>query len=528
MLSDLFVMLFLVAMVIFIVYHFYVDYSNWSNTGNTFAEGMENPSDEEANTTDAPVNNETPQEVMNRQTQSRTGISDPMESSVPQNCKPGCVAPNGPSGNCKNIQQQGNPKKSCPYTCFNPTLEPNKCQYEQDCNSCGTRIFNPDDEPNMPPTAPEITGQPGGTFQDLRNKSNLNTIPVLERAIAEGSKNITNFQQYNFGPEKIKQLQQQIAMGNIQPPPPPPPTGTQPSVQEQMALDNWTRYSINALMRIKNQQVPSFVATGPAATFSKDWTPNRNEADSVSPMPTQLALQLQQQIRAGTIPAPPSGSPQAIALTAALGRDQAYNTQTRIQPNVSSWGNTSRTPPLQPLASQSPNNPLFTEEIMRTVLGNKNLIPSDINITQDKQTNFIRIGKGFMQDLSNIRNIALPNIDNDDFESLGRVIAKVKIQEAEKIDGPQSNVTKQRLINSVNNILAGSTISNSQVDWEVPRSTAKMTTTGMYNDNSNSMLGYGNKAPKHHTEQPENGLCLWKGCEKNEKGRPYDSVYSLY
>ena len=175
MLSDLFVMLFLVAMVIFIVYHFYVDYSNWSNTGNTFAEGMENPSDEEANTTDAPVNNETPQEVMNRQTQSRTGISDPMESSVPQNCKPGCVAPNGPSGNCKNIQQQGNPKKSCPYTCFNPTLEPNKCQYEQDCNSCGTRIFNPDDEPNMPPTAPEITGQPGGTFQDLRNKSNLNT-----------------------------------------------------------------------------------------------------------------------------------------------------------------------------------------------------------------------------------------------------------------------------------------------------------------------------------------------------------------
>ena len=36
-------------------------------------------------------------------------------------------------------------------------------------------------------------------------------------------------------------------------------------------------------------------------------------------MPTQLALQLQQQIRAGTIPAPPSGSPQAIALTAALG-----------------------------------------------------------------------------------------------------------------------------------------------------------------------------------------------------------------
>ena len=180
------------------------------------------------------------------------------------------------------------------------------------------------------------------------------------------------------------------------------------------------------------------------------------------------------------------------------------------------------------LSQTTSNNPLFTKEIMKTVLGNKNLIPEDINITQDKQSNFIRIGKGFMNDLSNIRNVSLPNIDNDDFESLGRVIAKIKIQEAEKIDGPQTNVTKQRLINSVNNILAGTTISNSQVDWEAPRTTAKMSTTGMYNDNSNSMLGYGDKATKHHTEKPQNGLCLWKGCEKNEKGKPYDSVYSLY
>jgi len=180
------------------------------------------------------------------------------------------------------------------------------------------------------------------------------------------------------------------------------------------------------------------------------------------------------------------------------------------------------------LSQTTSNNPLFTKEIMKTVLGNKNLIPEDINITQDKQSNFIRIGKGFMNDLSNIRNVSLPNIDNDDFESLGRVIAKIKIHESEKIEGPQSKVTQLQLINSVNNILAGTTISNSQLDWETPRSTSKMTTTGMYNDNSNSMLGYGDKATKHHTEKPQNGLCLWKGCEKNEKGKPYDSIYSLY
>jgi len=45
--------------------------------------------------------------AMNNKISSRAGNVAPMDSNVPQNCKPGCVAPNGPSGNCKNIQQQG-------------------------------------------------------------------------------------------------------------------------------------------------------------------------------------------------------------------------------------------------------------------------------------------------------------------------------------------------------------------------------------------------------------------------------------
>ena len=128
-----------------------------------------------------------------------------------------------------------------------------------------------------------------------------------------------------------------------------------------------------------------------------------------------------------------------------------------------------------------------------------------------------------MKDLSHIRNVAIPNIDNDDYESLGRVIAKIKIQEQENITGPQNIVAKKKLINSVNNILSGSMLSNSQVNWETSKHSTTLRTTGMYGDNSNSMMGYGDKAGK-----PDGGLCMWKGCEKHPKRKPYDSIWSLY
>jgi len=172
----------------------------------------------------------------------------------------------------------------------------------------------------------------------------------------------------------------------------------------------------------------------------------------------------------------------------------------------------------QPLV---PPTTLFTKQLMTQVLANKNLIPSDINLKEEHQGNFIRVGKGFMNDVSHIRNLSLPTIDNDDYESLGRIIAKIKNQESD--DTPQNQVTNHKLIKSVNNILSGSKLSNSQVDWETSKLTPKLKTTGMYGENSNSLMGYGDKA----TEKPEGGLCMWKGCDKS-KNSPYDSIWSLY
>ena len=62
---------------------------------------------------------------------------------------------------------------------------------------------------------------------------------------------------------------------------------------------------------------------------------------------------------------------------------------------------------------------------------------------------------------------------------------------------------------------------------ESSQQSTTLRTTGMYGDNSNSMMGYGDKATKHHGK-PDGGLCMWKGCEKHPKKKPYDSIWSLY
>ena len=252
---------------------------------------------------------------------------------------------------------------------------------------------------------------------------------------------------------------------------------------------------------------------------------------------SQVSRDLGQKIKRGEIPPPPPDSFWDKKLKASgeivnTEQSQQLNQQFDQQVAVNQLSNA------QQLSSQPNNNALFNEQIMQQVLAGKNLIPSDIKLSQENQGNFIRVGKVFMKDLSYIRNLAIPNIDNDDYESLGRVIAKIKIQEKEKITGPQNIVAKQQLVNSINNILSGTSISNSQVNWETPKNSSKTTTTGMYGDNSNSMMGYGDKATKNHSRliqkkdgsvgEPDGGLCMWKGCEKHPKRKPYDSVWSLY
>ena len=543
MLSDLFVMLFLIAMVLFIVYHFYIDYRNWSNTGNTFAEGMasgetplitregeskawnppftdlstrggtknklgagEGDCDSDSQCLDGlkckqrtefekvlghsgegkkgwdycydpnfsvNVNNLTSQQVMNRQTQARAGISNPMQSTVPQECRQGCVAPNGPSGNCENIRVGGNLKKKCPYSCPRPTFKRGdtvNCAYDKHCNACEPKkMFDPAAPPNMPGARPGGYCPPG-----------QNCDPRLGQPV--GGVNTNTW------------VGSRIDVPGIHHAPGLPPV-----------------------------QQPNF------------WSGHFPSG----PMPPAFAQKFQQQILAREIPPPPQGHPLEAPLRQALGGAIQLPpiVESPVQPSGAGPTQWIGRPATQGLPSQTQSQPatatpasnaLFNEQVMTQVLANKNLIPADINLGIENQGNFITVGKNFMKDVSHIRNIALPNIDDDDYESLGRVIAKIKIHEKQSDDGPQSMVAKKQLANSVKNILSGTMISNSQVDWETPGQKPNITTTGMYGDNSNSMMGYGDKAKKHHREKPDGGLCLWKGCEKHIKGKPYDSVWSLY
>ena len=159
---------------------------------------------------------------------------------------------------------------------------------------------------------------------------------------------------------------------------------------------------------------------------------------------------------------------------------------------------------------------IFSEKDTRLVLANKNLIPIGINIRVEDKDTLTRIGKNVMNDVSHIRNVAIPNISDYEYETLGRVIAKIKTD-----SGAQNEVSTIKLTNSINNILTGRPISNSQLDWgyKIPQK-EKKSTTGMYGDNANAMMS-------NNTELPEGGLCMWSGCERLGKS-PYDSIWNLY
>lgn len=144
------------------------------------------------------------------------------------------------------------------------------------------------------------------------------------------------------------------------------------------------------------------------------------------------------------------------------------------------------------------DNSLFNDSIMKQVLENKNVIPSDINLALEKQNNYVRIGKNFMTGVSDVRNIELPHINDDDFESLGRIVVKIKRNVDQDSNSPQNSLYKKELMNSVNYILSGTQLKHSNVNWKAPGQAITARTTGMLGDNSNKIInnnGQSNNQP---------------------------------
>ena len=153
------------------------------------------------------------------------------------------------------------------------------------------------------------------------------------------------------------------------------------------------------------------------------------------------------------------------------------------------------------------NNSLFNEAIMKQVLANKDLIPNDINVNNEETSFNLRIGKKFMVDTAIIRNFALPNIDDQDYIELGRIVKKIKMIEKDPRDADQVKVLYSKLNVYVLELLTDSSLDMSHYDNKgMPKQINNKTrTTGMFGENSNSLI---------------------RG--KRQKVKPYNSIWSLY
>ena len=127
---------------------------------------------------------------------------------------------------------------------------------------------------------------------------------------------------------------------------------------------------------------------------------------------------------------------------------------------------------------------------MKQVLEKKDLVPSDLN-TNNEETSFnLRIGKNFMVNTATIRNIALPNIDNQDYIELGRIVKNIKMREKDPQEADQVKILYSKLNAFVLELLTDSSLDMSSYDNRgVPTQLNNKTrTTGMFGENSNSLI----------------------------------------
>ena len=170
-----------------------------------------------------------------------------------------------------------------------------------------------------------------------------------------------------------------------------------------------------------------------------------------------------------------------------------------------------------PATVATSGNALFDENIMKQVLEKKDLIPSDLN-TNNESTSFnLRIGKKFMVNTATIRNFALPNIDNQDYIELGRIVKNIKMREKDPREADQVKTLYSKLNAFVLELLTDSSLGMSGYDSRgVPTQLNNKTrTTGMFGENSNSLI------TNTDTDKVKENV-------RRQKVKPYNSIWGLY
>ena len=166
---------------------------------------------------------------------------------------------------------------------------------------------------------------------------------------------------------------------------------------------------------------------------------------------------------------------------------------------------------------------IFNKDIMKKVLASKNLIPDDINLAEESQTNYIRIGKSFIEEVAFIRNFSVPHIDETDYETLGRFTVKIL---SSNISASQEKVYSEKILNNVHTMLAKTSLTNSSVVGESnPEMSTSKRTTGMYGDNSNAIM---KKKLKLAGVPMDDAKFTDSKKPKEQKVQPYNSAWGLF
>lgn len=166
---------------------------------------------------------------------------------------------------------------------------------------------------------------------------------------------------------------------------------------------------------------------------------------------------------------------------------------------------------------------IFNRDIMKKVLASKNLIPDDINLAEENQFNYIRIGKSFIEEVAFIRNFSVPHIDETDYETLGRFTVKLL---SSNISASQQKVYSEKILEDVHTMLAKTSLTNSSVVGESnPGMSTTKRTTGMYGDNSNAIM---KKKLKLAGVPMDDAKFTDSKKPKEQKVQPYNSAWGLF
>jgi len=170
---------------------------------------------------------------------------------------------------------------------------------------------------------------------------------------------------------------------------------------------------------------------------------------------------------------------------------------------------------------------------MAQVLAQKRLIPSNVSLGQGqlKNAEYLRIGQNFMSLVSEVRNVPLPTISDNDYLTLGKIVSKLIVNT--RSGKNNTNLLNTQLKQAVNTVLSSTILSSTAVAGGYSQLSTTSSTTGLMSNNTNALIGQGGQI------SVKNGLASmtgsvgdysnsYKPATSSNAPAPFDPTAKLY